>query len=225
MFLAISLAACLWWIFFDGFESLQRQLIGFNEQVQGADSKVLWVLVYAIVCLISQLFIVPSGSLILMAAGFVFSPLLAAGIFSIAQILCSWPVYLFGRHISERYPDRFERLTQRFKLPAGWYEMVQKEGFFATVVLRLTPVIPSAAACLLAAGLGISLHRFIAATIAVCWIRPLFFASLGASLQSLSNLSEAVDSAAVLRPLLLVFFAAMVLFVVKLVINFKSRNP
>ncbi len=224
LFVALSVAVTGWWLFFDGFDSLQSQLIHFNQQANSSDNKTFWLTIYALVCVFSQLLIVPSGSLILMAAGFIFSPLLAAGIFSVAQVLCSWPVYRLGTIVSRRFPDRFSQLTDRFKLPADWHQVIEKEGFYATVVLRLTPVIPSAAACLIASGLGIRLWRFIPATIAVCWIRPLFFASLGGSLQSLAGLSNAIDGADTLKPLVLAFFAAVALLVVKITLHYKSRN-
>jgi len=176
-------------------------------------------------CLVSQLLIIPSGSLILIAAGFMFSPLLAAGIFSVAQVLCSWPVYRIGKVISDKFPQRFDLLTTRFSFPPDWDRLVREEGFFATVVIRLTPVIPSAAACLLAAGLNIGLIRFIPATIAVCWIRPLFFASVGGSLQALSGISEAASASAALKPLLLLFIAAFVVFLSRLYLRRRGQEP
>jgi len=172
---------------------------------------------------LSQLLIIPSGSLILIAAGFIFSPLVAAGIFSVAQVICSWPVYGIGRTISEKFPQRFNSLTKRFKFPPGWERVVQQEGFLATVVLRLTPVIPSAAACLLAAGLAIGLQKFILATIVVCWIRPLFFASIGGSLQVLTDLSGASGNTA-FKPLLLLFIAALVLLLLKVFLRIKRAR-
>jgi len=91
-------------------------------------------------------------------------------------------------------------------------------------VLRLTPVIPSAAACLLAAGLAITLNKFILATIAVCWIRPLFFASIGGSLQALTELSMASSGVAAFKPLLLLFIAAVVLLLVKVLLRIKRTQ-
>jgi len=122
-------------------------------------------------------------------------------------------------------PQRFDLLTTRFSFPPDWDRLVREEGFFATVVIRLTPVIPSAAACLLAAGLNIGLIRFIPATIAVCWIRPLFFASVGGSLQALSGISEAASASAALKPLLLLFIAAFVVFLSRLYLRRRGQEP
>jgi len=223
-FLVVSLFISVWLLMSDGLESVHRLMIYVNSHVQNADKKPLWLIVYAGLCVFSQLLVVPSGSLILIAAGFIFSPLLAAGIFSVAQVLCSWPVYKLGEIISCRYPDRFDKLTTRFGLPADWQKEIDNEGFIATMVIRLTPVIPSAAACLLAAGMGISLQRFIPATIAVCWIRPLFFACLGGSLQALSEIPEVMDTTSALQPLVLLFFAALVLLFARLFIRYKAHN-
>lgn len=214
--LILSVAVSVWLLMFGGLEVVQEFLIGLSDRV---DSNSWWWLgMYGVVCLLSQLLIIPSGSLILIAAGFIFSPLLAAGIFSVAQVICSLPVYSIGKTISDKFPNRFDSLTRRFRLSAHWEAVVQQEGFLATVVLRLTPVIPSAAACLLAAGLGIEWTRFLFATIAVCWIRPLFFASVGGSLQALTTLDQGV---ATVLPLLLLFAASVALLLVKLFLRAK----
>ena len=215
LFVIASVAGSIWLLVFDGLSLVQNVLVRVNSRIEGAEGNLPWLIAYAIVCLLSQLLIVPSGSLILIAAGFIFSPLLAAGIFSVAQVICSWPVYSIGKIVSEKFPHRFRSLTKRFKFPTDWEHIVQQEGFLATVVLRLTPVIPSAAACLLAAGLAIDFTKFILATIAVCWIRPLFFASIGGSLQALTDLSDASGGVTTFKPLLLMFIAALVLLLVK----------
>ena len=223
LFVIVSVVGSVWIIAFDGLTFIQAMLQGLNNRVADSSNLPVWLAAYALLCLISQLLVIPSGSLILIAAGFIFSPLLAAGIFSIAQVLCSWPVYRIGKIISDKFPRRFELLTNKFHFPPDWDRLVEKEGFVATVVLRLTPVIPSAAACLLAAGLNISLARFIPATIAVCWIRPLFFASVGGSLQALSAISSATTSS-VLKPLLLLFVAAVILLLVKLYLRMRDTG-
>ena len=72
-------------------------------------------------------------------------------------------------------------------------------------------------------GFNISLARFIPATIVVCWIRPLFFASVGGSVQALSALSSATTSS-VLKPLLLLFVAAVLLLLVKLYLRMRDTG-
>lgn len=225
LFAIASVAGSVWLLLFDGLASVQSALLAVNSRIDGANSNLPWLMAYALLCLISQLLIIPSGSLILIAAGFIFSPLPAAVIFSVAQVICSWPVYSIGRSISEKFPHRFSFYTEKFKFPDQWQRVVQQEGFPATVVLRLTPVIPSAAACLLAAGLGIGLKQFIPATIAVCWIRPLFFASIGGSLQALTELPDAAGGATAFKPLFLLFIAALLLLLVKMYVRVKRPVP
>ena len=221
-FVAASVAGTVWLLFFNGLESIQSLMAFIDVKANAARNDGFWLFVYCCICIVSQLLVVPSGSLILIAAGFIFSPLLATVIFSLAQILCSWPVYKMGELVSNRYPDRFKLIATRFKVAPDWEQAVQKEGFIATIVLRLTPVIPSAAACLLAAGFGITLRKFIPATIAVCWIRPLFFASIGGSLQALSALPDALGATSVFGPLLLLAIASMVLLLAKLYTRYKA---
>lgn len=223
-FFVVSIVGSVWLVAFDGLTVVQQLLVALNNRVEDANNNLLWLAAYALLCLVSQLLIVPSGSLILIAAGFIFSPLAAAAIFSIAQILCSWPVYGLGAFVSDKFPKRFDALTRRFNFPPDWQHVLHQEGFLATVVLRLTPVIPSAAACLLASGLGIRLRQFILATIVVCWIRPLFFASIGGSLQALSALSDAAAGVATLWPLLFLFIAAVALFLVTFLLRLKQRS-
>lgn len=221
LFVIASVVGSIWLVAFDGLDALQALLAGINNKVSNTGDSTLWLAAYAVLCLLSQLLVIPSGSLILIAAGFIFSPLLAAGIFSVAQVLCSWPVYRIGKSISDKFPHRFELLTNKFNFPPDWDHLVQEEGFIATIVLRLTPVIPSAAACLLAAGLNIGLYRFIPATIVVCWIRPLFFASVGGSLQALTALTDAGSTSAVVVPLLLLFCAAVLVLLTKLYLRMR----
>ena len=223
LFVLVSVAGSVWLLAFDGFAYVQSVLAGIDSRLANSGNYALWLGAYAVLCLLSQLLVIPSGSLILIAAGFIFSPLLAAAIFSVAQGLCSWPVYGIGKSISDKFPHRFDLLVDKFSFPPDWDRLVHEEGFLATVVLRLTPVIPSAAACLLAAGLNIGLRRFIPATIAVCWIRPLFFASIGGSLQALSALSSATTSS-VFLPLMLLFVAASVLLLVKLYLRVRNTG-
>jgi len=222
--LTLSVAGSVWLLLFGGLEVVQDFLVSLSIRVDRDNW--WWLGAYAVVCLLSQLLIVPSGSLILIAAGFIFSPLLAAGIFSVAQIICSLPVYAIGKTISDKYPNRFQALNSRFRFsadwPVDWESIVRHEGFLATVVLRLTPVIPSAAACLLAAGLGIGWSRFLLATVAVCWVRPLFFASVGGSLQALTALRDGVST---VLPLLLLFAASVALLLAKLFLRVKRPIP
>ena len=221
-FVAASVAISVWLLIFGGAEYLYSQLVSVYELSASGVTSNKWLAIYTLLCFVVQLLILPAGSLILVAAGFIFSPVLAVAIFSTVQILCSWPVYKAGQHIFQNAPDRFQKLVARLKVPVNWQNAVEDEGFFITIVLRLTPIIPSAGACLLAAGMNIRLRHFIFATVVICWVRPLFFASIGGSLQSLVQLPEAASGTSALQSLLLVFFAACVLLVCKLLLRRRS---
>lgn len=58
---------------------------------------------------------------------------------------------------------------------------VASRGLLATAVLRLAPVVPSAVCSLAAAGFGISRSKFFIGTVALGWVRPVAFATLGAA--------------------------------------------
>ena len=222
LFIAISVGVTFWLMGLDGVQVVLDYLVSLGEKIGRVGSEPKWLIIYSLVCLFSQLLIVPSGSLILIAAGFVFSPLLAAGIFAITQILSTWPVFKMGIFLRSRFPGRFKAEGILAKLPDHLLKTVRSEGFMAAVTLRLTPVVPSAAACLLAVGLGIKLGVFLAATAVVCWIRPLFFASIGGSLQSLALLKSGDVKANSFLPLLAIFLTALLIFVTKLIIRYRS---
>ena len=112
-------------------------------------------------------------------------------------------------------------------VPESWRNLlltIRDEELLASVAIRLTPVIPSAVACLLAAGLGIGRNAFLLGTAISCWIRPLFFASVGASTQMLMELT---DPAKILEsvsfvPLIMAFVAASLLFALRVWLRLRA---
>jgi uncharacterized membrane protein YdjX (TVP38/TMEM64 family) len=104
-------------------------------------------------------------------------------------------------------------------------EKASQDGIWASVVLRLTPVIPNAPACMIAAAAGIDLRAFMIGSVLAGWVRPLYFASLGATLGSLAQISEltAVDVRTLL-PLLGLCAATALLFGVRLYVS-DRRGP
>ena len=99
---------------------------------------------------------------------------LAAAIYVAAQVA----VFLSARTgFGARADGGLEALSAIF-LPVRWrgfLAIVREEGVLVGIVLRLAPVVPSAAACLIAAGLGIKFGVFMLGTVAAAWVRPLFF--------------------------------------------------
>ncbi|OED38502.1 hypothetical protein AB833_19350 [Chromatiales bacterium (ex Bugula neritina AB1)] len=216
--LVVSLLATVWLLGFDGVQQLQNGLVRLIDHRQAAITEPLWIAVYALVCVVSQCLIVPSGSLILIVAGFVFGPLVATAVYAVAQVLTTWPVVSFSHWVLRNYKPR--ALSRFLSVPviARAIATVGEEDFMASVVLRLTPVVPSAAACLLAVTFAIPAGSFMLATACVCWVRPLFFASIGAALQQLATLesalkqSEAIDP----TPIVLVFLSSLLLLAARL---------
>lgn len=175
----------------------------------------LWVEakpVTAIVCfalwaIAANLVVIPSGSLTLVAAGFLAGPWVPALIWWGSQVMTAPIVHTVGRRSFE--PGALERWLAK-AMPAATIETLQtaaqKEAFLTSVIFRLMPTLPSAPAAILASLVGIRVATFTAATVAVGWLRPLYFASLGASLPALRNPSGLLD-VATLAPLIAVFVA------------------
>jgi len=211
-FLGLSVFLTYWLLLADGLQSLQALALGLSEH--SVDLR--YVLpVYALVSFFSQLIIVPSGSLILIFAGFFLGPLVAASVFAIAQLAAAWPVTRTAMLLIEAgNTSALDRLNQAIASTSG-LRRLREDEFFAGIALRLTPVIPSAAACLLAAGLGFRLRTFLLATAAVCWVRPLFFASVGGAIGELSDIREILEDPAQIdvTPLFLLLIAAFLLWI------------
>jgi len=223
-FIVLSVAISIWLLMFDGLESLLIVAQSVFDSVSTTEDIKSWLLLYALLCLASQLLIIPSGSIMLMVAGFLFSPLVAAAIFSVAQVLTTWPMYRFGQRLLLKFPGYLQRKLEKVPLPDNLLVLIAKESFSASVVLRLTPVVPSALACLLAAGLKISFNSFLLATFAVCWIRPLLFASIGGTLQALAGVRGSAVQLSTFGPVILVFAAACLLFIVRVVMRQRLHD-
>ena len=72
-------------------------LIARVQMIVGDSPQAAWLL-FAVLTLISQLLIVPSGSLLLMAGGFLLGAMPAALIYALIQVLTTWPVIWLGRN-------------------------------------------------------------------------------------------------------------------------------
>ena len=215
-----SVLVTVWVLLFDGADLVQQLIYRAASYAQsvGGEYNARMLIIYSVVCLITQLIVVPSGSMILIVAGFVLGPVLAAGIFSVAQVMALWPVYKVASVSLQVGEKSWLHRFQASLLASPAARALKKEGIVAGIVLRLTPVIPSAAACCLAAALKIPLKAFAIATVLVCWVRPLFFASVGGALLELSSLKSTIAGGAAidLWPILLVFFASILLLLVRL---------
>lgn len=220
LLIAISVLGSVWVLLFNGAEVIRYHILAAASYAgtQWQINPARLVAMYFCICLTTQLIVVPSGSVILMVSGFILGPTLAAGVFSIAQIVATYPVYRVAQFFSNRgKKGRFNSLLEDYSV-AKMAGSLEQEAVATGMVLRLTPVIPSAAACFLAALLRLSLKSFFVATLLVCWIRPLFFASVGGAVKELSGLRGAIDGKASVNiwPLLVVFIAAVILLISRL---------
>lgn len=224
--LLASIAGTAWVVFFDGAALLQRWIVSAASfaQLASGEHRFSMLLVYSAVCLITQLIVIPSGSMILIVSGFIFGPLVAAGIFSVAQILALWPVYKVAAVSMQSGDAGWLHRFQQSLLSNPAVLAIKKEGIAAGIVLRLTPVIPSAAASCIAAALNIPIKLFVIATVLVCWVRPLFFASVGGTLQEISSLKNTLSegSSISIWPIIFVFISAVLLLVARLWLRWRQ---
>lgn len=145
-----------------------------------------WALALALALLagyffVSQLVIIPSGTLSLILAGVVFGPV-SGLLYFLAMLAACPPAHAFGRlrpeeadaflarHVrSDRHRMRMLRLLAR----------IRSAPVALTAALRLAPVLPSAGCALLAGAAGVSLRGVMTGTVLAGWVRPVAIAVLG----------------------------------------------
>ncbi|WP_339744295.1 VTT domain-containing protein [uncultured Maricaulis sp.] len=154
------------------------------------------VLLVALYFLVSQLIIVPLGTVSLMLAGAFVG--WWSGLIYFAAMLVAGAV-LFG--FARAHPRRARRFVWRFVSGAArraatrLLRHIQNDTLTATAALRLFPVMPSAGCTLLVGACGGDFRGFMVGTGLTGWIRPLAFAILGAQLgQLVANPASASTS-------------------------------
>ena len=187
------------------------------------------MVVFLGVCFVVQLFIVPTGTITMLAGGFLFGSLLATGIYWVGQLFAAPLVFLavrmgFGSFADKKLDAIVERvLPGRF---ANVLEIARSEGIMAAISLRLAPVITSAVVPILAAASGIRLTALMIGSVLVGWVRPLFWSSVGATAHSIAEISSPADiiSKVNLTPILLAFAAAALVFALRIVFKVRSGS-
>ncbi len=178
----------------------------------------LVALAFAGWALLANCLILPAGSLSLMAGGAVLGTFLPASIWYLAQLTTAPLLY----RLAVQTPYRSQQLVRRYlgQTVETLFMRGVEDGIAATAVLRLTPVIPSAPATLIATASGIPLKSFITGSALVGWIRPLYFASIGAAAGSLARAGELsiASGTSLAIPLVLLFGATLTLFIARLYI-------
>jgi len=94
---------------------------------------------------------------------------------------------------------------------------LKDQPLLLSMVLRLAPIVPSAAAVVVMCVFKVPFRTLVLGTAMVGWVRPLFFASLGASLSSLTKLKDpsALLNETSLQPLLILFASALLVLIAR----------
>jgi uncharacterized membrane protein YdjX (TVP38/TMEM64 family) len=166
---------------------------------------------FAAWALVANCLVVPAGTLSMIVGGALLGTVAPTLIWSVAQLMTAPVLYALTRRgvDSAALPPHNKQVAQLAAL-------AQVNGFKATAMLRLLPIMPNAAATILAATAGIELRTFLIGSALTGWVRPAYFAGLGATVGSLSKIEEVTDllSLATLMPLLLLFAGSVVVFAV-----------
>ncbi|MGP1276139.1 MAG: VTT domain-containing protein [Caulobacterales bacterium] len=160
--------------------------------------------VLAVYFLISQLVIIPSGTLSLILAGVAFGPVTGL-IYYAAMLLACPPVHAFGRLHPERadaFLERHVRSDNQRARVRRILSRVRAAPIALTAALRLVPVLPSAGSALLAGAAGISMKAALTGTLAAGWIRPVAIALAGDQIWRLMREADAGLSILRASPLL-----------------------
>ena len=207
---AIGTAAMLW---LGGRDMLMAVLMALELH------PVAFACAFTVWALIANCLVLPAGSLSLIAGGAVLGAFVPAGIWFAAQLATAPLIYRAASH-SQLHAGG---LIERYLGPAAAHLLARAghDGVWATAVLRLTPVIPSAPAALIGAAAGIRLRSFMLGSAVAGWIRPLYFASIGATAGSLARADSvsAASGMSMIAPLLVLCGASAVLFAARLYVN------
>lgn len=142
---------------------------------------------YALLCFLSQLVIVPSGTLIALGGGYLFGILAGGGVLAASALAANVAVFLIANSafsgLVARYADAAPQRRRAL-------DILQAEGAAGVVALRLSPIVPSALTATLSAAAGISLATFAIMSVLTIWVRPFAFAAAGASMRQLADVAQ-----------------------------------
>jgi uncharacterized membrane protein YdjX (TVP38/TMEM64 family) len=199
-----------------------------------AERPVLMFSIFAVWSVVCVSLIVPAGTVSVIVGGILFGAFLPAALWTAAQLVTAPLIYRltlrsFGTDDSgPAAPGAGIRVVERWlgRRSAEIIDLARIDGLFTVVVLRLLPIIPSAPTCMIAAALGIRLRHLMIGTLMAGWVRPLFYASLGVTIGSLTRLEDAgeVLSLAVASQFLLVLAGAVVLWGVRFLVRSRTAN-
>lgn len=166
-----------------------KSVAAFADQAKG--NLALVVLCYFAVSFLLQIALLPSGTIVPIVGGFLLGAPIAAGVYFLSQLAATPIVWVMARRSLGPTGDlKVEALIQRF-VPERWRGIISRareEGVLGAIGLRI--LLPSAVACIVAAGIKISLGSLMLATLLVNWARPYVVASVGAAAKTLADLGD-----------------------------------
>lgn len=226
IFLVLASALLTTWVILPGgLESIVALIVdgvGYLRQIPTDIASLLpWFAVFAVISFCLQLLVVPSGSLLLIGAGFVFGVMPSVLIYTAMQCLAIFPVYRLCAYSSANNLFGLQRKLDDWIDRSGVSRVAGAEPLVSGMVLRLTPVLPSAVATGIAALSVIPVKVFLLSTLAVGWVRPLFFSSVGGAVSELSGFATALSGDFRAAPLIVVFLATVLLLAVRLWLRFR----
>jgi uncharacterized membrane protein YdjX (TVP38/TMEM64 family) len=188
-------------------------------QRQAAEAPMQTLALYALVCFLSQLVIVPSGTLIALGGGYLFGLVAGGGILAISALAANVIVFLIANSafsgLVARYADAAPQRRRAL-------DILQSEGAAGVVALRLSPIVPSALTATLSAAAGISLATFALMSVLTIWVRPFAFAAAGSSMRQLADVAQGApaNTALLVTGLSL---AAFLLFALRLYVRTREE--
>lgn len=187
------------------------------------------IAIFVFLAFVLQLLVLPTGTITMLTGGFLFGAPIAAAIYYIAQLFAAPLVFGASRMGFGSFADeKLGGIAERDKSGrlATILHLARSEGVLAAVALRLAPVITSPIVPILAATAGIRLQSLMLGSVLASWIRPLFWASIGATVHSvaqITNPSEILEKVS-LKPLLLAFAAAALLFGARIYLKLRTER-
>jgi uncharacterized membrane protein YdjX (TVP38/TMEM64 family) len=190
----------------------RETLAAFNER------PAIVAVVFAAWALVANCLVVPAGTLSMIIGGALLGTMVPTLIWSVAQLMTAPVLYALTKRGVGTVP-----MLQNAQV-ARLVTLARTNGLQVTAMLRLLPIMPNAAATMIAATAGIGFRTFLTGSLLTGWVRPAYFAGLGAAIGSLSKLDAVTDllSLRTLLPLLLFFAGAVVL--VTLSLTRKGRS-
>jgi uncharacterized membrane protein YdjX (TVP38/TMEM64 family) len=183
---AAAIGAALIWLNGQSVVGLLRQ-----TSTWGHAHRIELAVLYALVSFLSLCIVVPTGSLTMTAGGYILG-YVAGPIFFVAMLGASALVHAASGYplVARMLARTLEQRGSKARIALYTEKLMRRtemRPILLTAMLRLVPVLPSAAVAFVARQLGVSARDQLLGTMATGWIRPMAYAALGASLPSVES--------------------------------------